>query len=171
MYQLEIGGGTRNRGTPWINLDQIESADIRHDLNVLPWPIESDSVDAVYTSHCIEHVRCPVQFIYEICRVCKVGATVEIRCPDACSEMAMTAGHEHVLSINNVRHMDIFPELWWAGQQKRLRHVRTDIGADDYWFPMARANKLFRNWTDADILTWLPRTRHENQFHFTVESC
>jgi hypothetical protein len=36
---------------------------------------------------------------------------------------------------------------------------------------LARANPLFRLWSDEDILTWLPRTRHENRFHLRVEPC
>jgi hypothetical protein len=35
---------------------------------------------------------------------------------------------------------------------------------------MARKHPLFSMWSDDDILTWLPRTRHENRFHLTVES-
>lgn len=167
--QIEIGGGTRHRGAPWVNVDLCETADIVHDLNMTPWPLENESVDAVYTSHCIEHVNCPHTFIREICRICRVGATVEIRCPDPMSEMAMTAGHRHVFSINMVRHMDIFPDLFWTGRLRRLRHVRTESGPDDYWFPLARANPIFAKYTDKDLLNWVPRTRHENCFHFVVE--
>ena len=170
--KLEIGGGTRNKGGDWVNLDLCETANIKHDLNVLPWPVDTDSVAECYSSHCIEHVKDPTSFLREVARVCKVGAVVEIRCPDAGSEMSMVAGHESVVSINCMRHMDhIFPEMFWSGLPKRLRLVSIEPGCDDYWFPMARANPIFREWTDTDILTWVPRCRHENRFHLTVEAC
>ena len=85
--KLEIGGGTRNLGQDWVNLDLCESADIRHDLDIMPWPLQDDSVDRVYSSHCIEHVDDPVSFLKEITRVGKPGCHVEIRCPAPHSEM------------------------------------------------------------------------------------
>lgn len=167
--QLEIGGGNRNLGAPWVNLDLCETADIKHDLNMLPWPLADESVSAVYSSHCIEHVASPIDFFREVARVCQVGARVEIRCPDSPGEMAMVAGHVSVVSINVFRHMDhVFPELFWGGCQRRLKLLRIEPGCDDYWFPMARANPLFAKWTDDEILTWLPRTRHENRFYLEV---
>lgn len=171
MLRVEIGGGTRNRGEGWVNVDLCDSADIKHDLNVLPWPFADGSVDEFYSSHCIEHVKCPISFLRETARICKPGAVVEIRCPDACGEMAMCAGHVSVISIDMMRHMAIFPESFWQGCRQRLKLLCIEPGCDDYWFPLARKNPLFSSWTDTDILTWLPRTRHENRFHLTVESC
>lgn len=166
--KVEIGGGDRARGDGFINVDMLESADVVHDLNVTPWPFDDESVDEVYSSHCIEHVDCHATFVREVARICKIGAAVEIRCPDPMSEMAMVSGHKHVVSINVVRHMDhIFPELFWDGP-RRLRLERIEPGSDDYWFPMARNCNLFARWTDDEILTWIPRTRHENRFYFTV---
>lgn len=172
MLRIEIGGGTKNRGGDWVNVDQCETADVRHDLNVIPWPIDDAAVDELYSSHCIEHVKCPLTFLREVARICKPGANVEIRCPDSCAELAMVAGHESVVSIMVMRHIsDVFPETCFRGHPRRLKLVRIDAGCDDYWFHVARANPLFRRWSDTDILTWLPRTRHENQFHLTVEQC
>lgn len=170
--KLEIGGGNRNLGGDWRNVDLCDTADVRHDLNVLPWPFSDESVDELYSSHCIEHVDCPLNFVREVARICKVGAAVEIRCPDASSEMAMVAGHKSVVSIDFIRHMDtVFPELFWKGHLRRLRLVEIEPGCDDYWFPLARKNPLFKAWSDLDILTWLPRTRHENRFHLRVDKC
>lgn len=175
--KIELGGGPTPR-EGFMNVDVVEQADIRHDLNVLPWPIADESVDEVYSSHCLEHLNYPADgefgiraFVREIARICKVGAPVEIRVPDAISEMAMCPGHRAVISINTMRHIDhIFPEKHWSGSARRLKLLRIEPGCDDYWFHMARKNPLFKDWTDDDILTWLPRTRHENRFHFRVES-
>jgi SAM-dependent methyltransferase len=170
--KVEIGGGIRALGDGWLNVDLCAGADVKHDLNVTPWPFADETVDALYSSHCIEHVDCPVTFLREVARICKVGATVEIRCPDPTSEMAMVVSHKGVVSINFMRHADsVFPEIYFAGHPRRLRIVRIEPACDDYWFHLARANPLFRLWKDEDILTWLPRTRHENRFHLRVEPC
>lgn len=171
LCKLEIGGGNRNRGDGFINMDMLDdpAVDVKHDLNKTPWPFADDSVDEIYSSHCIEHVDCSIRFLREVVRIGKVGAPVEIRCPDAFSEMAMVAGHKAVIPINVARHWDhIFPDLFWQGMNKMLRLDRIEPGADDYWFPMARASRLFHHWSDDDILTWLPRTRHENRFYCHV---
>lgn len=169
--RLEIGGGDRPRpadGDPWINVDLTPGADVVHDLNVTPWPFPDESVDELYSSHCIEHVNCAISFLREVARICKVGALVEIRCPDACSEMAMVHGHRGVVSLNCMRHADtVFPELFWVGE-RRLSLIDVEIGGDDYWFPKARESHLFKDWTDEEIMTWIPRTRHENRFKFRV---
>lgn len=168
--KLEIGGGDRNKGGEWINLDICQTADVRHDLNVIPWPIENDTAEEIYSSHCIEHVGSAIEFLRECARIGKAGARVEIRCPDATSEMAMCPGHTHVVSINVMRHIDhVFPAMYWAPGEKRLRLIQIIPHADDYWFPLARSKSIFAGWTDEDILTWVPRTRHENCFVFRVE--
>ncbi len=170
--RLEIGGGVRQRAPeadPWINVDMLPGADVVHNLDVMPWPFEDGSIDELYSAHCIEHVKCPISFLREVARICKIGAKVEIRCPDAMGEMAMVAGHIGVVSINMIRHANhVFPDIFWVGDH-RLTLVETKIGPDDYWFPMARRSHLFKDWTDDEILTWVPRTRHENCFHFVVE--
>lgn len=177
--KIELGGGDRARGEGYLNVDVCPSADIRHDLNMLPWPLADESVDALYTSHCLEHLNYRhtgamslETFTREIARICKIGAIVEIRVPDAFGEMAMCPGHNAVISIDCIRHMDsVFPEAHWKGSPRRLRLTGIEPGSDDYWFPKARDCRLFKWWTDEEILTWLPRTRHENRFHFVVEKC
>lgn len=174
--KLEIGGGTRNLGGDWINVDVCPTANVCHDLNILPWPFPDESADALYASHCFEHLNFRgtgaiafKEIAREIARICKIGASVEIRQPDAFAEMAMCPGHNAVISIDVVRHCDsVFPREHWHGSPRRLKLTRIEPGCDDYWFPQARSNPLFSAWSDIDILTWLPRTRHENRFHFVV---
>lgn len=167
--KVEIGGGDRPRGEGFVNVDLVHSADVLHDLNEVPWPFDDEEVEELYSSHCIEHVECYIRFLREVARICRVGAPVEIRCPDAMSEMAMVAGHKAVFPINVVRHADhVFPELFWRNLPRRLKLLRIEPGADDYWFPKARASPLFAAYSDLEILQWVPRTRHENRFHFEV---
>lgn len=166
--KLDIGGGN-NPKTGFINLDMLSSADITHDLNQLPWPIADDSVDQVYTSHCIEHIANLFDFIREIGRICKRGASVEIRCPDPLSEMAMCPGHTHTISPTQMRHICIeFIDVFWHDHPKRFRLDSVIAVPDHKYFAEARANPLFAAWSDMNIMTFLARTRHENQFLLTV---
>jgi len=186
--KLDIGGGAYPRGNGFLNVDMLPTADVMCDLNAIPWPFEDESVDEVYSSHCIEHVQYFTEFVKEIARICKVGAKVEIRCPDALGEMAMCPSHTSVISIDCMRHMaEVFVANHWRGTKRRLkfdyehRFGPVEPGCDDHWFPKARAEinqltgrPLFEGWTDLQLMTWLPRTRHENRFHFVVvetEAC
>lgn len=167
--QIELGGGVKAKGHDWINMDCLDVADIKHDLNILPWPIADGQVDAVYSSHCIEHVTSPIDFIREIARICRVGASVEIACPDSQSDMAMCAGHISTFSQTQVRHFEEFPQIWFGGLLRKLTLRTTEYGRDHFWFDKARSSGLFVGWTDEDIMNWVPRTKHENRFKFVVE--
>lgn len=166
--KIEIGGGTRPR-EGFTNVDQIESADIRCDLNSFPWPIASGVVTELYSSHCLEHLRSPTKALPEIARICQVGATVTIRVPDAISEGAMIAGHESVLSEVYFRNLlEHFPDESWSilGKILSIEEIRS---LPDYtWFPRARECPLFAAWTDDQIMHWIPRTCHEREFVFQI---
>ena len=169
MLKLDIGGGAYPRGNGFLNVDILPCADIRHDINQTPWPFDDQSVDEVYSSHCVEHVSSFVGFIREVARICKIGASAELRCPDSMSDMAMCPGHTHVISVNCVRHAsEIFLESHWKDSRRMLSLVGISAIPDDYWFPMARSSRLFNGWTNEEIMMWIPRTRHENRFCFIV---
>jgi len=79
---LDVGcANNKVPGTVGIDIDPNSAADIIHDLNVYPYPIESNSVDKVYAKHIIEHVDNPRAFVNELHRIIKVGGTVFFETP------------------------------------------------------------------------------------------
>lgn len=64
-----------------LDIDPNSSADIIHNLNVYPYPVESNAFDEIYAKHIIEHVDDPSAFIKEIYRMLKPGGTVFIETP------------------------------------------------------------------------------------------
>lgn len=166
VIRIEIGGGIRNLAG-WINVDITDNADIKHDLNISPWPIADSYADEVYSSHCIEHVQSHFTFIRECARICKLGGLVTIKCPDPMSEMSFIWDHMGGFSETIVRHFDEFPNIWWNGLH-RLALTSVTYGPEPHWFPRARRNPIFAGWSDNDIMTWIPRTKHENIFKFRV---
>lgn len=169
--KIELGGGTFPRGDGFFNVDQCDGADIKHNLDWLPWPIEADSVDEVYSSHCLEHLKHPSTAIVEVSRICKIGATVILRMPDPMSEGAMVHGHRGTIGevwFRNV--LEHFPLPDFAKLGKTLRLETVTPRADHTWFPRARQSQVFNEWTDLDILRFVPRTCHENEFVLKVEA-
>ena len=79
--KLNLGSG--NRKLPgWFNVDMdpTTNPDKVMDVNK-KFPFEDNSVDEVLASHLIEHVDDVIFFMYEIWRVCKPKAIVEIIAP------------------------------------------------------------------------------------------
>lgn len=167
--KIELGGGAFARGDGWVNVDLIEGADIRHDLNVTPWPFEDESVDAIYSSHCIEHVDDPAVFLNECARIGKVGCRMEIRCPSPYSQMAYVVGHKHVFSLQNARNMDIyFPHLFWHGK-RRPRLKGHHLNASEMLDWAKKELPFLKGVPDQTIMFWIPGTAHEAVFQYEVE--
>ena len=71
--KLDIAAG-QNKKEGFTGIDIMPGSDIVHDLEVFPWPIESDSVEEAHCSHFIEHVKNFGGFFDELYRILKVGA-------------------------------------------------------------------------------------------------
>jgi len=166
--KVELGGGSFARGDGWINVDQCDNADVKHDLNIAPWPFDDESVDEIYSSHCIEHVDDPAVFLNECARIGKIGCKIEIRCPAPTAHLAYVAGHKHVFSLQNARNIDIhFPHLFWKGKRRPLLkafHLNPSEMLD--W--AKRDLPFLKGLSDQQIMFWIPGTAHENVFEYEV---
>lgn len=82
--RLNLGCGNKKLDG-WVNVDKFGEPDQRVDLDLLPWPWESDSVEAVQLIHVLEHLgREPDTYIgimKELWRVCRHGAKIVIVVP------------------------------------------------------------------------------------------
>lgn len=174
--KIELGGGTRQRGEGWVNLDIVPGPAVDHVVDFsklvtagldgprLPFP--DFSVDEVYSSHCLEHVDPYNGLLHEVVRVCRIGARVEIRVPHWLSSMAMAGGHRHTVSPKVVIGWCVeFAAEWWTGCARRLSLVRTEY-IPSAVFPEAR--KLFPHMTDEQVMRFVPDACHEIRYFFEV---
>lgn len=167
--KVELGGGTTSRGDGWVNVDCLPCADIKCELDQFPWPFADNSVTAVYSSHCLEHLPDPKAAMDEICRIGIVGCPVEIRVPGPGSDMAMVYSHRHVFSpvqaINMDRH---FTAEFWTGP-KRLKLLNFEY-RESFLLEEFRKEMppVFTDLSDHQIMKWFPRTCHEVQFFYEV---
>lgn len=172
--RVELGGGRYPRGEGWVNVDLQSGPGIDHvcDFATLHpegpgrLPFQDDTVTHVYSSHCLEHVSPMKGFLWETARICKVGATVEIRVPHYLSAMAMCHGHRQVISPEQVDHWcRHFIDFWWQGSPKRWHHVHTEQipGA-----LIEEARHLFPAFTDEQLMRFVPGCAHELRYWFEV---
>ena len=109
--KLDIGCGDKcKEGFIGVDLNY----GIRCDFNTDPLPFEPESVDEVYSSHCLEHLSPNSVNIYkEITRVCQDGAKVELWFPYAWNNTACVIGHNMLISESIFQHMaSIYQEEW-----------------------------------------------------------
>ncbi len=82
MKILDLGcGRSKVPGATGMDHDPGSSADIVHDLDVFPYPLESGSFDAIFCHNILEHVSDVPKAMAEIWRVARNGAEVEIISP------------------------------------------------------------------------------------------
>lgn len=112
--RIDIGcGGAKREG--FIGLDNVPGpqVDFVLDLTKDRFPFDDQTVDHVFSSHFLEHVKIPFHVFQEIARVCKDGATIEFWTPYAFSNEAFLYGHEQLLTEEPWMHLTVhFRDLW-----------------------------------------------------------
>lgn len=169
--KLELGGGDRPKGGGFVNFDMLPCADVVCDLDE-PLPLPDESVGQVFSSHCLEHLPRPLFTLHEIVRVCRVGATVEIRVPHWLSQIAMVPGtlsfpgHRFVISpVEIVNWCEHFAQETWQGQARRLRLDRTDVDRSADWDEI---RGLYPHWREDQVERFAPGACYSIGFFFTV---
>jgi SAM-dependent methyltransferase len=85
---LDVGVGGRKFlgtigtiGTIGIDIRPNSKADIVHDLNIIPWPLENDKFDLILCRHILEHLLATDKIMEELYRICKPGGKLVIEVP------------------------------------------------------------------------------------------
>lgn len=165
--KIEIGGGgpTKARGDGWVNVDRCATADVRVEFETEWLPFADSTVDEVYSSHCLEHVRNLPHLVAEITRVCKPGAKIELRTPHWGSEMAMCFGHRQTLAEQQATHFQECRDFWHKGLGI-WKLQKTEYVKNGYY---DEALRLFPQLSENQIFRFVQNTCHEIIFYFQVE--
>lgn len=79
---LELGCGfNKTPGAFGVDVIPESQADLIHDLNLFPYPLEDNTWDRIICLDVLEHVEDVVRTVEEIWRIAKPGALVEISGP------------------------------------------------------------------------------------------
>jgi hypothetical protein len=96
--RLNLGCGL-NRRDGYVNVDREGEPDVRHDLEVVPWPWPDDSASEVVLFHVLEHLgrdaSVYLAIMKELYRVCQDGARVWVVVPH----------HRHENFFNDPTHV------------------------------------------------------------------
>ena len=79
---LDLGCGNKKRpGTIGVDYNSRVDGDINHDLNCLPYPFDTGTVDKVYIDNCLEHLHEPLRVMEEVHRLLRSGGEVQVIVP------------------------------------------------------------------------------------------
>ncbi len=120
---LNVGCGPYPK-PEFINLDYswIQGIDICWDITKKPYPLESDSLEGIFTEHCLEHIEMneTLENFKEFYRLLKPGGTARIVVPDG----------------------EIYVDIYQRRKEGKNDPMPYEEG---YLSPMARINGIFRN--------------------------
>ncbi len=89
---LNLGcGKTRIPNSVGVDYSQIPGfTDVVHDLDTIPYPFDSNSVDEIHMYHVLEHLSSPIKKLEELHRILKKGGMLYMRMPHFSSMGAFT---------------------------------------------------------------------------------
>jgi SAM-dependent methyltransferase len=78
--KLNLGCGDDIRNG-YLNIDKYIKADKQIELNKVPYPFKTNSVDEILALNILEHLNNPYDILMEWHRICKHGAVIKILVP------------------------------------------------------------------------------------------
>jgi len=80
--KLNLGCGEFKK-EGYVNIDyySVSEPDIKHDLNVFPYPFEDNTFTLIEADHLLEHLENPFQVMKELQRIAKDGCLIKIKVP------------------------------------------------------------------------------------------
>jgi SAM-dependent methyltransferase len=137
---LDVGcGSAKTPGAVGLDISPNTEADIVHDLDAFPYPIEDSSFDQILLQDVIEHVREPIRVFEELHRIARPGARIQLRTPHFSSVLAYgDPTHRHYFSTIAIRSLAEPRFAHYTDVRFRVIHVSLDM-----WLPF-RATGLGR---------------------------
>jgi SAM-dependent methyltransferase len=129
---LDIGcGAAKVPGAIGLDISPDTAADIVHDLDVFPYPIDDASFDQILLQDVIEHVREPLRVFEELHRIARVGARIQLRTPHFSSVLAYgDPTHRHYFSTIAIRSLAEPRFAHYTDARFRVIHITLDM-----WLP------------------------------------
>jgi SAM-dependent methyltransferase len=129
---LDVGcGSAKHPGAVGLDISADTDADIVHDLDVVPYPIEDDSFDQILLQDVIEHVAEPYAVMAELHRIGRPGARVQLRTPHFSSVLAYgDPTHRQYFSTIAIRALAEPRFAHYTAARFRVVHVTLDL-----WLP------------------------------------
>jgi SAM-dependent methyltransferase len=129
---LDIGcGSAKYPGAIGLDISADTDADVVHDLDAFPYPIEDGAFDQILMQDVIEHVAQPIRVLEELHRISRPGARIQLRTPHYSSVLAYgDPTHRHYFSTIAIRSLAEPRFAHYTDVRFRVEHVTLDL-----WLP------------------------------------
>ena len=129
---LDVGCGSNKRpGAVGLDISDDTDADVVHNLDVFPYPLETSSFDEVVMQDVIEHVAEPLRVAAELHRILRPGGMLQLRTPHFSSALAYgDPTHRHFYSTNAIRYLAEPGFAHYSNARFAVEHVTLDL-----WLP------------------------------------
>lgn len=126
---LDIGcGSAKTPGAVGLDISADTDADIVHDLDLFPYPIEDARFDQILLQDVIEHVAEPIRVFEELHRIARPGARIQLRTPHFSSVLAYgDPTHRHYFSTLAIRSLAEPRFAHYTQVRFRVVHVTLDL--------------------------------------------
>ncbi len=157
MKILDVGcGRNKTRGSIGIDYCDNSDADVKHDLNIFPYPFHDNEFDVVTINNVIEHLDDIVKVMEEVHRIGKNGAEVVIETPHYSSLYSwQDPTHKHHLSLDS---FDYFTEH--SKHSNFYTDIRFEIVEKTIYFGNSVLSVIPR------LIYWVSRHKYEKHFAF-----
>jgi SAM-dependent methyltransferase len=137
---LDIGcGSAKRRGAVGLDISPDTSADIVHDLDVFPYPIEDESFDQIVLQDVIEHLQEPIRVLEELHRIARPSARIQLRTPHFSSVLAYgDPTHRHYFSTLAIRSLAAPRFEHYTAVRFRIVRIHLDL-----WLPFRALGVAF----------------------------
>jgi SAM-dependent methyltransferase len=129
---LDVGcGSAKIPGAVGLDIAKDTDADIVHDLNVFPYPLDDASFDHVVMQDVLEHVEDPIAVVTELHRILRGGGHLHLRTPHFSSLLAYSdPSHRHYFSALAIRSLAEPRFAYYTRARFHIIHVTLDL-----WLP------------------------------------
>jgi len=119
---LDLGCGTaKTKGSYGIDIADLEGVDLVYDLNVVPYPFDSETFDWVIMNDILEHLDNPIDVIREVHRILKKGGKLYIR----------VLYWNHKYNYSDPQHKHAFTEIYFEFFTGKRRAYYFDFKFED----------------------------------------
>lgn len=129
---LDVGcGAVKAPGAVGLDVSDDTAADIVHDLDVFPYPIEDQTFDQILLQDVLEHVAHPIRVFEELHRIARPKARIQLRTPHFSSVLAYgDPTHKRYFSTIAIRSLAEPRFSHYTDVRFRVIHVTLDL-----WLP------------------------------------
>jgi SAM-dependent methyltransferase len=129
---LDVGcGSAKTPGAVGLDISADTHADIVHDLDAYPYPIEDASFDQILLQDVLEHVAQPIRMFEELHRISRPHARIQLRTPHFTSALAYgDPTHRHYFSTIAIRSLAEPRFAHYTTVRFRVVHITLDL-----WLP------------------------------------